>query len=142
MPMFHTASQAQTRKLAASLAKKLKGGGILALYGPLGSGKTTFVKGLTRALGIKSRIISPTFVIIGKYPLAQAHTFYHFDLYRLKNTKELEELGFSEIISGKKAVVAIEWPGKVKKLLPKKTIRLQFAHGRNPKERIITINNL
>ncbi len=140
MLIFRTTSEAETRKLAAGFAKRLKGGEILALSGPLGSGKTAFVKGLARALGVKRRILSPTFIIMAKYALPKNRIFYHFDLYRLKHKKEILELGFREILNNQKHIVIIEWPEQTKKILPKRALRLRFAHGKHPQERIVKIN--
>lgn len=131
----------QTRLIAQSLARKFKGGEVLALEGELGSGKTTFAKGLAQGLRIRQKITSPTFVICRPYPLPgkTQKTFYHFDLYRIKNQKELLELGFREIIADPENIVALEWPEKAKGLLPKNTIRLRFTPRHKADERVIQL---
>ena len=110
-------------KILADLVKKpdRKQALILALKGNLGSGKTTLTQGLAKALGIKKRITSPTFVILKRFK-----NFYHIDCYRLRKPEEILELGFREIIANPKNIVVIEWPEKIKKLLPKQTIFLRF----------------
>lgn len=131
-------SEKETKSLAANFAHRLKGGECLALKGELGSGKTTFVKGLARGFGVKKKIRSPSFVIIKAYQLPGQKTFYHIDLYRLKSSKEFSELGFSEILKNQANIVAIEWPDKIKKFLPKKTIYINFALGKTSRERTIS----
>lgn len=87
----------------------------------MGAGKTTFIQGLARGLGIKGRINSPTFIIMRNY----GH-FYHVDLYRLENNikSELDNLGLLDIINEGKSIVVIEWPDKIKEFLPKNTINV------------------
>lgn len=141
---YITTSPYQTKKLADSLAKKIpkiirKNGKavILALIGELGGGKTTFVKGLAHALGVKSSIVSPTFIIERKYPLQNSKFkyFYHFDCYRLKDVKELSLLEFKKIISSPYNLVAIEWADKIKSVLPQDTIFLTFKFlGKNKRK--------
>jgi tRNA threonylcarbamoyladenosine biosynthesis protein TsaE len=110
---------------------------ILALSGDLGSGKTTFSQGFAKALGISSRIISPTFIIMRSYKLTITHHsslithFYHIDLYRLEHSikEEFENLGVFEIFNDPKNIVLIEWAEKAKSLLPKNTTWIEFEHA-------------
>ncbi len=132
-------SPTETKKFAYTFASFLKGGEVLALVGNLGSGKTTFIKGLKKGLGIKDKITSPTFVLINSYRIQgeKPKIFYHLDLYRLKRTRELIELGLTEILEGHQNIVAIEWPKKARRFLPPYTIFLKFTHGKKPNQRII-----
>ena len=130
MPNITTKTEQETRLLARKLGSAFKGGEIVALRGNLGSGKTTFVKGLARALGVKHKIQSPTFVICQVYPAKTQLKFYHFDLYRLKSAAEFRELGITEILRNRHNVVAVEWPGKLGKLLPTRTIYIEFKHDK------------
>lgn len=141
MIKFISHSEKETKKFAKKFAFNLKGGEILALWGALGSGKTTFVKGLARGLGIIQKITSPTFVIARPHVFGKraSKTFFHFDLYRLKFVRELEELGIREILQNPLNIVALEWAEKAKKFLPARTINLHFAFGRGPNARIISI---
>ncbi len=111
--------------------------------GDLGSGKTTFIQGFLKMLGVKQSVISPTFLIFRPYPLPtdvkHYQTAYHVDLYRIKSAKELEILNFKDIIKDPRNIVLIEWANKIKRSLPKNTIWLRFEHSRKPTERIITI---
>lgn len=134
--VFITNSSEETRKLgeefARSLLARLQGKIlIIALYGDLGSGKTTFVQGLAMGLGIKKRIISPTFVIVRNYKI-RINNFYHIDLYRINsNDKDIEGLGVEEIINDKNNVVVIEWAEKLKNSMPKKRIDIKFFYEKD-----------
>jgi len=131
----------QTQKIAQDLAKSLKGGEVIALFGELGSGKTVFAQGLARGLRIKRRIISPSFVFMRTYPIILGHrplTFYHLDLYRGENMADLAALGLNEIFSPE-SVVILEWAERIEKNLPKKRIDVIFKVI-NEKTRRIVIN--
>lgn len=115
--------------LARATAAKLKGGEILALVGPLGSGKTTFAKALGKQLKIKQKITSPTFVLLRIFPFklkSKPAVLYHLDLYRTKNFKEVKALGLLEIWGKPNTITVIEWGNKIKKYLPAKTIIVKF----------------
>ena len=120
-----TNSAEETMLIGEKLAKKLKPGDVVALYGNLGSGKTTFTKGIGKGLGVKDskRINSPTFVLIkeydGKIPL------YHLDLYRMDDLKEIENLAIEEYIYGN-GITVIEWAEKIKSILPENHISVKF----------------
>jgi tRNA threonylcarbamoyladenosine biosynthesis protein TsaE len=101
---------------------------VICCSGDLGSGKTTFVQGFARGLGITSRLPSPTFIIVRRYPIAKLSSFlYHFDLYRLQNPDELSGVGFAEMIHEPQSVAIIEWPERMGNLLPRKRIDIRFA---------------
>ncbi len=117
-------SESQTQKIAQSLAKNLKGGDFIALYGDLGAGKTVFTQGVAQALGIKKRVLSPTFVFIRSYPLTINHkplTFYHVDLYRGQTPQDFQSLGLEDVFADD-SIVVIEWAEKIAEILPKKRI--------------------
>ena len=123
-----TCSPRETQKIAQKLAKSLNGGEVIALFGDLGAGKTVFVQGLARGLGIKRRIISPSFVFMRTYPIILSHqtlTFYHLDLYKGESMADLASLGLDEIFSPE-SVVVLEWADRIKKELPKKRINVFF----------------
>lgn len=138
--IYVTKSSKETQDLARKLAEKLRGDELIALFGDLGSGKTTFVQGLAKGLGIKQRIISPTFIIIRKYQISNIQypisNFYHVDLYRIENLTELKNLELGEIINNKGDMVAIEWAEKIKNLLPKKRIEIYFEDLGEEKRKI------
>ena len=101
---------------------------IICLWGDLGSGKTTFVQGLARGLGIQSRLLSPTFIIVRRYhiPKKNGH-LYHIDLYRVKGKEDINALGFAEMIAEPESLVVIEWPERLGELLPEKRIDIRFT---------------
>lgn len=139
-----TKSPEETAKLGEELGdllrkkvngKRKKGSGqdrrkatVVCLYGELGSGKTTFVQGFGKAMGISSRLPSPTFFIVRRYSKAAGSGFfYHIDLYRVMDEKELVELGFPELFADPDSIVLIEWAEKLGRLLPKRRIDVQFS---------------
>ena len=125
MRKYKSQSAQDTIDFAAKFARSLKPGDIVALVGNLGAGKTTFTKGVAKGLGVKdyTHVNSPTFVLIkeykGRIPL------YHFDLYRLDNIKDIEDLDSDGYFFGK-GITVIEWADKCKALLPEKYIRVDF----------------
>lgn len=127
------------------LAKELRRGDVLALYGNLGSGKTTFVQGLANGLGITRRIISPTFVIVRSYKLRTNNDeqitkyLYHVDLYRMENEKDIEGIGLHEILQDKFGIIVIEWAEKIVHHLPKRRWDIMFEYRSETKRVINTI---
>ncbi|KKR76429.1 MAG: hypothetical protein UU21_C0010G0012 [Candidatus Levybacteria bacterium GW2011_GWA2_40_8] len=123
-------SPEETKKIAGEIASSLQPGDVIALFGELGSGKTTFVQGMTKELGIKDRIISPTFLIIREHKLKTTNpklkTLFHVDLYRID--KDFMNLGLQEIFSDREAVMVIEWAEKIENLLPEKRIDIHFKY--------------
>ncbi|MFA5083850.1 MAG: tRNA (adenosine(37)-N6)-threonylcarbamoyltransferase complex ATPase subunit type 1 TsaE [Candidatus Paceibacterota bacterium] len=113
---------------------------VIGLSGDLGAGKTTFIQGFAKGLGIKNKVLSPTFVIFKRFKIHDSRfkNLYHIDCYRLRKPKELLDLGFEEIINNPRNIVLIEWADKIKKILPKKTIRIEFEYGKKENERKIT----
>jgi len=121
-------SKEETQKVAATLAKNLGGGDVVALYGQLGAGKTVFAQTLAKTLGVKKRILSPTFVFIRSYEVTRNSkkiTFNHLDLYRSQSSSDFDTLGLEEIFD-KDAICVIEWADKIEKFLPKKRIDVFF----------------
>jgi tRNA threonylcarbamoyladenosine biosynthesis protein TsaE len=117
-----TKSAEETKEFGRKLAKDLTPGSVVALIGPLGSGKTVLVQGICSAFGVKQAVTSPSFVIINEYPGKLDRSpiwIYHFDLYRLENVEEFVKLGYEEYFYGQ-GITLIEWAEKVKPFLPKK----------------------
>jgi len=103
---------------------------ILALYGDLGAGKTTITKEVAKILGIKEKVISPTFVIMKKYK-TKNKTFknlIHIDAYRFDSEQEILMLGWRELIGDKDNLIILEWPEKVEKVLPKGIYSVKLEH--------------
>lgn len=134
-------SLVETAAIAFQFAHSLKPGSVVALSGPLGSGKTTFTQALARSLGVSSPITSPTYTFIRQHHSDKlpAGLFYHIDLYHLKSPQHIKNFDLPELITEHTHVIAIEWPEKVSHLLPSHTIRLDFAILGNA-SRAITIN--
>jgi tRNA threonylcarbamoyladenosine biosynthesis protein TsaE len=140
-------SPRQTRKLGELLAsrhlkwKRRKKALVFGLRGDLGGGKTTFLQGFAKGLGIKEKILSPTFVILKRFKLsnctiAQFSNFYHIDCYRIRKPKEILELGFKEIISSPQNIVAVEWAERIKKIMPRGNISIEFSFINEKKRKI------
>jgi len=100
-----TASPEETEAVAAGLAGRLRRGDLLLLVGELGAGKTTFVRGLARAMGVRGDVMSPTFQLVRLYP--GDPPLAHVDLYRIEQAAELEELGLGDLLE--EGVVVVEW---------------------------------
>lgn len=131
-----TNSALETKKLAREIVKKIKLPAILALYGDLGSGKTTFVTGLAEGLGINHRVLSPTFVIERIYPFGNNQELHHLDLYRLENNTDIDFLDPAVLFKHDNYLVVIEWPEKIERLLPKETLKIKFEHLTGDKRKI------
>lgn len=135
---YITNSSEETQKLGGELAQKLKGGDFVAFYGDLGSGKTTFIQGMAKTLGINRRIISPTFIIVRHYELNNG-SFYHVDLYRTVTKHDLLGVGLDQIINNQENITALEWAEKMGDMLPKKRIDVRFKYLRGENKRQIQI---
>ncbi|MBI4035449.1 tRNA (adenosine(37)-N6)-threonylcarbamoyltransferase complex ATPase subunit type 1 TsaE [Candidatus Daviesbacteria bacterium] len=122
MAQILTHSEQQTRQFAKKMAKKFSSG-VIALTGELGAGKTIFVQGFAQGLGVKEKIISPTFVLIRQHKIPNTKKIlFHVDLYRLDIDQDIKQIGLSEILSDRENIILIEWAEKIKNLLPKKTL--------------------
>ncbi len=127
----------QTKRISGDLAKKLAvklrtKAAVIGLIGELGSGKTVFAQGFAKGLGIKEKIVSPTFILMRRHG-----NFYHFDCYRIKNPKEILDLGWREIINNPQNIVLIEWADRIEKILPKNYLKIRLGHLNKNKRKII-----
>lgn len=122
----------QTQNIAKEILGKKhpskSGATVFALYGDLGSGKTTFVQSAAKEFGLEDEITSPTFVILKKYNLANKsfEKFIHVDTYRIDEDKELSTLGFEEDLNNPKNIIFIEWADRVENLLPEGAHKIGF----------------
>lgn len=110
--------------------KSDKGAEVVLLYGDLGSGKTAFVQGVAKYLGIKDKIISPTFVIEKIYKLPRKHNFkhlIHIDAYRLDSPSEMLALGWDDIVASSDNIIFVEWPEKINEILPPGAKKISFT---------------
>ena len=119
-----TCSRAQTTALAGRFAQVLKGGEIIFLRGPIGAGKTVFVKGVAAALGLKSSPVSASFSLMKEYKNKHVKLF-HIDLFRLSEG-EVFNLGFEEMLEDEKAVILAEWPDPIAHMLPADRLEMNF----------------
>lgn len=117
-----------TRKVAVRLAKTIKPGDVICLVGDLGAGKTTFTQMLCEALGTDEYVTSPSFSIMNAYTGildGNQVPIYHFDVYRISDADEMDEIGFDDYIFGK-GISIIEWAIKVEELIPKNAIWIEL----------------
>lgn len=123
-----TKDSTETKKIAAKIGQRLQSGDILALEGDLGSGKTTFTQGLAKALGVKSRVLSPTFTILRQYKIEnnKFNILNHFDCYRINGPDDLESLDITDLWSRQEALTIIEWPERIAGILPKTALKISF----------------
>lgn len=146
MITYQSYSSTETKKFGKELAKEIikskpaKKAVIVALTGELGGGKTTFAQGFAAGLGVRGKIQSPTFILMRNTEIGKRN-FVHIDACRIKNSNELIELGFKQIIADARNIILVEWADKLKNILPKEMIRLEFEHGRNENHRVIKTGN-
>ena len=99
---------------------------VFAFYGSMGAGKTTFIKAVCEALGVKDQVTSPTFAIVNEYSIDHSSKVYHFDFYRIKRLEEAYDMGCEEYFySG--SLCFIEWPELIEDLLPEDTVRVTIT---------------
>ncbi len=131
-----TTSPGETREAGALFVAGLPPGAVAALHGELGSGKTTFVKGMAAGLGLKDQVSSPTFALIHEY--GAPARLYHIDCYREHSLKRWQSLGLSEYFDGQARTV-VEWAEIIAPLLPDDAIHLYFMHEEKDNERLIEV---
>jgi len=144
---FLTISPAATRRVGQKLAQKIlkdrikEKAQVIGLIGDLGGGKTTFLQGFAKGLGIKEKVLSPTFIIVKKFQIPNSRSrlqnFYHIDCYRIKKPKELLNLNFKKIISDPQNIIAIEWADRIKKIMPPNTLWINFEFINNKTRKIV-----
>lgn len=113
-----------TEKIGEKIGQALENGDVVCLSGELGVGKTAFVKGLAKGMGVKEHITSPTFTIVNEYN--GKYTLYHFDVYRVNDVDELCEMGFEEYLYGD-GISVIEWAELIKPILPKEKLWVEIS---------------
>ncbi|MBA7648167.1 tRNA threonylcarbamoyladenosine biosynthesis protein TsaE [subsurface metagenome] len=125
---FETKDEAGTLKIAYSFGKTLKPGIVVALIGELGTGKTVFARGVANALGVKEKVISPSFTLINEY-----HGYipvYHMDFYRLNSLKEILDLGVEDYLYSD-SICLVEWAEKMGNMFPEEAIKVMIKHIKN-----------
>ncbi len=114
--VIETRSPEETFALGEKIGRESKAGQVYTLVGDLGVGKTVFTQGLAKGLGIEEPISSPTFTIIQEYE-GSGLSFYHFDVYRIGDIEEMDEIGFEDYVYGN-GVCMIEWANLIEEILP------------------------
>lgn len=134
---YYSNSPAETEAIGAALAKRLGPGSVVAFTGDLGAGKTAFVRGLARGLGVTSRVTSPTFTVVNEYGEGRLPLF-HFDMYRLSSSDELYDIGWEDYLA-RGGICAVEWSENILDALDDKTVRVDLRRGRDENRRVIKI---
>ena len=133
-----TKSVEETERLGEALANALVPGAVVAFTGDLGAGKTAFVRGMARGLGISQRVTSPTFTMVNEYEGGKLPLF-HFDMYRLGSSQELFDIGWEDFLR-RGGVCAVEWSENVSDALEEEDCTwVEIRRGREENERRITI---
>lgn len=139
MISFISESTADTEAFAEGLAKNLSGGTVIAFFGGLGAGKTSFTRGLARGMGIKADVSSPTFAIVNDY--GGRPPLVHFDMYKVESWDDLYSSGFFDYLD-MGAVLAVEWSENIENALPEDTVRVTIEKCEDENKRIITVEGL
>lgn len=131
-------SAEETFEIGRKLGEKAEAGGVFCLFGDLGVGKTVFTKGFAAGLGVTDTVNSPTFTIVQEYE--GRLPFYHFDVYRIEEPEEMEEIGYEDYFYGD-GVCMIEWAGQIEELLPKEAVKIRIGKElrKGTEYRLITI---
>ncbi len=139
MKVYETNSPDETRALAEKMAREALPGRVYALDGDLGGGKTVFSQGFAAGLSIKERVNSPTFTILKTYEGGRL-VLHHFDVYRIGDIDEMDEIGYEDCFYGD-GVSLVEWASLIEELLPKDTVRIKIERdpGRGDDYRRITV---
>ena len=137
---YVTNSPEETEALGARLAENLAAGTVVAFTGDLGAGKTAFVRGMARGLGVPGRVTSPTFTIVNEYEGGRLLLF-HFDMYRLGGADELFDIGWEDYLR-RGGVCAVEWSENVDEALDAETVRVDIRRGERDEQRRIAVTGV
>ncbi|MEI6479535.1 MAG: tRNA (adenosine(37)-N6)-threonylcarbamoyltransferase complex ATPase subunit type 1 TsaE [bacterium] len=149
--VLKSSSEKETKFFAASLAEKIisaphkkAGAFVIKLNGDLGAGKTTFTQGFSKTLGITRRITSPTFVIMKRHITKHGYykNLYHIDAYRMKQIKDMNPLGFVEIIKNPNNIILIEWAENIKSPLLRGAASVTFSYGKKESDRSLKVSGM
>ena len=131
--VFNSQSVDDTYYLARKFAQSISKGNVIALIGNLGTGKTTFTKGLAKALGILENVGSPTFKLVSEY-VGTDSVLYHIDAYRLEGSKDFLNIGGEEYLTTEDGITVIEWADIIGDILDDDVIQVKFARIQNNSE--------
>lgn len=139
MQEFLTKSAAETEALGERLAARLKPGSVVALFGPMGAGKTALTRGIARGFGIAEGVSSPTFALVHEYD--GRLTVYHFDMYRVESWDDLYSTGFFDDLDAG-GVIVVEWSENIENAIPDGAIRVSLRRGASDDERVVTVDGV
>ena len=131
--LLHIASEKETEQIGEAIGQAAEPGTVVALIGDLGTGKTTLTKSIARGLGVTETVTSPTFNIIREYKTGRI-PLYHFDVYRIEEPEEMEEVGFEEYFYGD-GICVVEWADIIEELLPEDAVIIRIERGASEEER-------
>ena len=134
-----TQSPEETEKLGERVSAVLRGGEVLALFGPMGVGKTAFTRGIAKGLGVKEGVSSPTFALVHEY--AGRIPIYHFDMFRVTSWDDLYSTGFFDYLETE-GILVIEWSENIEGALPETAIRIGISPGKEENQRIFEIEGI
>lgn len=137
---FVTHSREETESVGGRLADALDRGRVVAFTGDLGAGKTAFVSGMARSLGVEERVTSPTFTIVNEYEGGRLPLF-HFDMYRLGGADELFHIGWEDYLA-RGGICAVEWSENVAEAIEPDAVRVSIRRGAGDNDRVITIEGV
>lgn len=138
MQIFYSQNSQDTFCFAKQFAENLKKSTVLAFFGDLGAGKTTFIRGLVEGLGIMCEVSSPTFSLVNEYR-GEKNSLFHFDMYRIKTFDDLYSTGFFDYLD-ENEFIAIEWSENIENALPENYIKILIEKCENDNERKIIIS--
>ena len=139
MVIFRIENLDEIRKTARNFLDRFSDKKIFAFYGPLGSGKTTFIKALCEELSVEDNVSSPSFSIINEYSSKENGEIYHFDFYRIEKQEEVYDMGCEEYFYAGK-ICFIEWPDIVEDILPEETVHVRIQPDPAP-ARLLSVFN-
>ncbi len=137
MALFMSDSLLKTEYIGYTLAKSVKYGSVIAMFGDLGAGKTAFTRGFTKGMDIHADVSSPTFALVNEYR-GNGRTLYHFDMYRISGWDDLYSTGYFDYLDTG-ATLIIEWSENIEAILPEDCVRVTITKTDNPDERKIEI---
>jgi tRNA threonylcarbamoyladenosine biosynthesis protein TsaE len=139
MPQFTTNSAEETEKLGERIARKLKPGDVVALFGEMGAGKTALTRGIARGLGVPDGVSSPTFALVHEY--RGRVPVYHFDMYRVESWDDLYSTGFFDYLDSG-GILIVEWSENIENAIPDQALRVRISRGSGDNERLISVDGV
>lgn len=137
---YYSESERETEQLGETLVRRMAPGTVVAFTGDLGAGKTAFVRGMARGLGIPARVTSPTFTIVNEYEGGSLPLF-HFDMYRLRSAEELFDIGWEDFLR-RGGICAVEWSENIQEALEADTVLVDIRRGKSDTQRTIVVKGM